>query len=76
MGKIDEIKETLNTLRAYFGVTIVLIITIGGSFVKSYRQENYDVFFWLSSIAIILLSFFLVFLAHKIKKKTKEIGEL
>ena len=42
MGKIDEAKVTLNSLRAYFGVSVLIIITVGGNIIKSYREEVYD----------------------------------
>lgn len=76
MGKIDEVKETLNSLRAYFGVSVLIIITVGGNIVKSYREEVYDLFFYSGMFVIVLLSIFMVVLIKKIKIKTKEIGKL
>ncbi len=76
MGKLDEVKETLNSLRAYFGVSVLMIITVAGSIVKSYREGIYDIFFYSGMIVIVLLSVFMTVLMKKIKLKTKEIGKL
>ena len=76
MGKIDEVKETLNSLRAYFGVSIIIIIAVSGSIVKSYREGIFDLFFWFGLLITALLSIFMIVLVRKIKAKTAEIGEL
>ena len=76
MGKIDEVKEILTTLRVAMSIAFgVLIITIG-SILKRYDNSLIDLLFWAGigfSISIIGV---IVVLIINISKKTKEIGEL
>ena len=76
MGKIDEVKEILTTLRVAMSIAFgVLIITIG-SILKRYDDNLIDLLFWAGigfSISIIGV---IVVLIINISKKTKEIGEL
>ncbi len=76
MSKLDEVKETLNSLRAYFAVVMLLIVTIGGGLVSSYRTQVFDVIFWGGIVTILGLIFMSGILIHKIKLKTQEIKEL
>ena len=76
MSKIDEIKQNLNSLRAYFAVVILLMVTVGSGLVSSYRLKQFDVLFWSGffiEFSLLVLSFVII---HKIKTKTKEIGDL
>lgn len=76
MSKIDEIKENLNSIRAYFAVVVLLMVTVGGGLVSSYRLKQFDVLFWSGfciEFSLLVLSFVII---HKIKTKTKEIGAL
>lgn len=76
MGKIDEVKEILTTLRVAMSIAFgVLIITIG-SILRRYDDNLIDLLFWAGigfSISIIGV---IVILIINISKKTKEIGEL
>jgi len=47
MAKIDEIKEYLTTLRVYFTVAMAIMVAISGGLISSFRQEIYDVVFWI-----------------------------
>ncbi len=76
MAKIDAVKETLITLRVFFTVTIAMMIAIGGGLVNSYRQEIYDIMFWIGIISEVILMISVIFTIRKIKIKTKEIGDL
>ena len=76
MGKIDEVKEILTTLRVAMSIAFgVLIITIG-SILKRYDDNLIDLLFWAGigfSISIIGV---IVVLIINISNKTKEIGGL
>jgi uncharacterized membrane protein YhdT len=76
MGKIDEVKEILNTLRVAFSITIGFIALVMGALVNNYRTGHIDIFFWLGLAALFFLTVLLIFIIHFIVKKTKEIKEL
>ena len=76
MAKIDEIKEYLTTLRVFFTVTIAIMVAIGGGLISSYRQELYDIVFWIGVISELILMTSVIFTIKKIKQKTREIKDL
>jgi len=76
MAKLDEIKEYLTTLRVFFTVTIAIMVAIGGGLISSYRQELYDIIFWIGIISELILMLSVVFTIKKIKFKTREIKDL
>ena len=76
MAKIDEIKEYLTTLRVFFTVAIAVMVAIGGGLVSSYRQEIYDIVFWIGVISELVLMVSVVLTIKKIKNKTREIKDL
>lgn len=76
MGKIDEVKEILTTLRVAMSIAFgVLIITIG-SILKRYDNSLIDLLFWAGIGFSISIMGVIVVLIINISKKTKEIGEL
>ncbi|MFW6308274.1 MAG: hypothetical protein ACOC08_06500 [Campylobacterales bacterium] len=76
MAKIDEMKEALSSLRTYFGVCIALMVAVGGGLVSSFRTNTIDVLFWIGAFVFVSLGLIALAMIHKIRKKTKEIGEL
>ncbi len=76
MGKLDEVKEILNTLRVAFSITVGFIALLSGALVNNIRKDQIDLFFWTGIGILILLSIFLVIIIHFIVKKTKEIKDL
>jgi tellurite resistance protein TehA-like permease len=76
MAKIDEIKEYLTTLRVFFTVTIAIMVAIGGGIISSFRQEIYDVVFWIGVVSELILMVSVIFTIKKIKSKTREIKDL
>jgi len=76
MGKIDEVKEILTTLRVAMSISFgVLIITIG-SIIKRYDNGIIDQIFWAGIGFSILIIGVIAILIINISKKTKEIGDL
>lgn len=76
MGKIDEVKEILTTLRVAMSIAFgILVITIG-SLIKRYDNDSIDLLFWGG----VVFSFFVIgiigILIINISNKTKEIGGL
>ena len=76
MAKIDEIKEYLTTLRVYFSVTMAIMVAIGGGLISSFRQEIYDIVFWMGVLSELVLMVSIIFTIKKIKQKTREIKDL
>ncbi|WP_198262623.1 hypothetical protein [sulfur-oxidizing endosymbiont of Gigantopelta aegis] len=76
MGKIDEVKEILTTLRVAMTIAFgVLVITIG-SLLKRYDDALIDMLFWAGVVFSIFILGTIIALVVNISKKTKEIGEL
>jgi len=76
MAKIDEIKEYLTTLRVFFTVAIAVMVAVGGGLVSSFRNNIYDVIFWIGVISELVLMVSVVLAIKKIKNKTREIKDL
>jgi len=76
MAKIDEIKEYLTTLRVYFTVAMAIMVAISGGLISSFRQEIYDVVFWIGVLSELILMVSVVLTIKKIKQKTREIKDL
>lgn len=76
MGKLDEVKEILNTLRVATSISFgILIMTVTG-LIKRFDADNIDILFW-SGIAFSVLIIIIIFkLFVKISDKTKQIGGL
>ena len=76
MGKIDKVKETLNTLRIAMSISFGILVVLVGSLVKRYDASKTDMIFWtgftLSLIVLLVIAAIMV----KISNKTKEIEEL
>ena len=76
MGKIDKVKETLNTLRIAMSISFGILVVLVGSLVRRYDASKLDVIFWAGFVlALVVLSVIAVIMV-KISSKTKEIEEL
>jgi hypothetical protein len=76
MGKLDEIKEILNTLRVAMSIVFgILVVTIAG-IVKRVDANLVDTLFWVGVIFAIILMAVIRVIILKISKKTREIGEI
>ncbi len=76
MGKLDEVKETLNTLRVAMSVLFGTFVLIVGKLLAMYDHNNFSDLFWLGIIVSISNLGAIIVIVKKITKKTKEIGEL
>ena len=76
MAKIDEIKESLNTLRTALSLLIAFLIATGGALGALFKSGDISVLFWLCVFFMMLFIFAGFVVISKIKQKTKEIGEL
>jgi len=76
MAKIDEVKEYLTTLRVFFTVMIAVMVAVSSGVINSYRNEVYDVMFWIGCFSEIILMISVIIVVRKIKTKTNEIKEL
>ena len=76
MGKIDEVKEILNTLRVAMSIGFGVFVLIVGKLVSLYTEENFSEIFWITVIASILNIMVILVIVLKISQKTKEIKDL
>jgi len=76
MGKLDEVKETLNTLRVVMSIFFGVFVLIVGKIVTFYANKDFSELFWMSIIAAILTMVAIVLIIRKIAFKTKEIKDL
>lgn len=76
MGKIDEVKEILTTLRVAMSISFGMLVIVIGSIIKRYDNGIVDVLFWIGiGFSIVLVGVILKLIAG-ISEKTKEIGDL
>jgi predicted membrane channel-forming protein YqfA (hemolysin III family) len=76
MGKIDEVKELLNTLRVAMSIAFGILIILIGSIVKRYDADKIDILFWSGILFALAIIGAIVFIIFKIANKTKEIKDL
>jgi len=55
---------------------MAIMVAISGSLISSFRQEIYDVVFWIGVLSEFILMLLIVFTIKKIKQKTREIKDL
>jgi len=76
MGKIDEVKELLNTLRVAMSISFGILVILIGSIIKRYDAEKIDVLFWSGILFALAIIGAIVVIIFKIANKTKEIKDL
>lgn len=76
MGKIDEVKEILNTLRIAMSIAFGVLVVLVGNLVNRIDNAKIDHIFWIGvgfgGVILVLITVIIL----KISKKTKEIKEL
>ena len=76
MAKIDEIKETLNTLRVTLSIAFGILVVLVGSIVQRYDALKIDIIFWIGVIFTFIILIFITTIVIKISNKTKEIKDI
>ena len=76
MGKLDEVKEILNTLRVAMSINFGILVILIGSLIKRYDNENIDYIFWIGTLFVFVLLLAIILIVQKISTKTKEIKDL
>jgi hypothetical protein len=76
MGKIDEVKEILNTLRIALTIGMGIVVVIVGKLVDRFDANKVDGIFWLGIFVVIVLTGILSVIVLKLSGKTKEIKDL
>ncbi len=76
MGKIDEVKEMLNTLRIAMSIAFGMLVVLIGSLVKRYDSGILDILFWSGIVFSICILAVIALIIYQITKKTKEIKDL
>lgn len=76
MGKLDEVKEILNTLRIAMSIAFGVLVVLIGSLVKRFDAQNIDMLFWSGVVFAIFIVVVIALIVLNIAKKTKEIKDL
>ena len=76
MGKIDEVKELLNTLRVAMSISFGLLVVLIGGMIRRFDDNKIDTLFWSGIIFAVAIIGVIFILVQKISKKTKEIKDL
>ncbi len=76
MAKMDEVKESLNTLRTMLTMLSAFLITVGGGVAVLFQHDDVGVLFWIGIFFMMLFIIAGFMVITKIKQKTMEIGEL
>ena len=76
MGKIDEVKEILNTLRVAMSLAFGVFVLIIGKIASLYEVKSFSEVFWMSIVAAIFDLLIIVLIVRKLSSKTKEIKDL
>ncbi len=76
MGKIDELREIITTLRIWLSLTFGSGIVLIGGLVSRYDQNKIDYIFYTGIVFLFLLASVIALLSIKISQKTKEIKEI
>jgi len=76
MGKIDEVKEILTSLRVAFSVIIGLLVIVIGVLINKEKASDIDIYFWIGLFFTLLLSMALIYVVKSIIKHIKEIKEI
>jgi len=76
MAKIDEIKETLNSLRVAMSIAFGVFVLILGKVISMYTNNQIIDVFWLGIFAAILNIIVIFVIIKHITNKTREIRDL
>ena len=74
MGKLDEVKEILNTLRLLFSIGVGLVVVVTGSLIAKEQSGSIDLYFWLGVCLVVGLLGLIAYLARSIRKIQKRSG--
>jgi len=76
MSKLDKTKETINTLRASFGILVAVVLTLTAGLVNLYYKDNIDNLFYIGALFDIIIVIILIFIARMVIKNIEIIEEL
>ena len=76
MGKIDEVKEILTSLRVAFSVIVGLLVIVVSVLINKEKASDIDIYFWIGLVFVLLLSMGLIYVVKSIIKHIKEIKEI
>jgi len=76
MSKLDKTKETLNTLRASFGILVAIVLTLTAGLLDLYYKENIDILFYIGALFDTIMVIILIFIARMVIKNIEIIEEL
>ena len=76
MAKIDEVKETLNTLRTFISLGIGVIVALAGVISTLYDMNDFGVKFYIAIVSVNALIVLIFLLLRFLFRKTKELREL
>ena len=76
MAKIDEIKETLNSLRVGMSIVVGLIVIITGALINKEQTSSIDIYFYSGLILDVMLLLVFIKIIKSIKLNTLKIKDL
>ena len=76
MGKIDEVKEILTTLRVAMSIAFGILVVLVGNLVKRYDAGDTNILFWIGLAFGGILLIVIILIVRKISQKTREIRDL
>ena len=76
MGKIDEVKEILTTLRVGLSIIVGLLVVIVGSTINLERKGDTGIYFYLGLVSTLVLVVVFLKIVKHIIKFTRKIKDL
>ena len=76
MSKLDKDKEKIGIFKFYLGIVTAILISVGASVVKQYKDNAIDTSFYLGILFIFCLSAIFALIANSIHKKINNLEDL
>ncbi len=76
MSKLDKEKEKIGIFKFYLGIVTAILISVGASTVKQYKDNQIDVSFYLGILFIFILSVIFAMIANTIHKKINNLEDI
>jgi Na+/melibiose symporter-like transporter len=76
MGKIDETKEYISTLRTYMAIIGAMLLALGAGLSKLLDEEKIGALFWFGLILGVVFLFLFFLLARATHRDIKKLKDL
>ena len=75
MAKVDQIKETLNTLRMYITIFSIIFVTLGAGLIGMYKTNEIDNLFWIGILSEFIIFIVILMIGLNISTQINKIGD-